>query len=308
MQKNFNLFVESCVYLWYNIIKETEDFQMASLFNNYNKPGKGVRKDEKKKKGFALFQELITRKFWSYIVLNVIYFISTIPGMILVWMPLFSILVDLSGASNSDEWSILAFFALIISMFIAVLFSLSPLSSGYYYILRRYTDEEHAWVISDFFGKFKENWKKSLIMYFGDIIIIAGCLYSLRLYMLLIPAYSYMVAMVTAFIIAIIIYAVMVPYKWIQLVTVDLKLKEIYKNSLFMVLGVLRSTITYIIMSALYGLIIYYLFAVTYLFGILYMFLLGFAVYGLMQAIATYPTVKKYIVDPAKKEYYSEED
>jgi len=61
-------------------------------------------------------------------------------------------------------------------------------------------------------------------------------------------------------------------------------------------------------MSALYGLIIYYLFAVTYLFGILYMFLLGFAVYGLMQAIATYPTVKKYIVDPAKKEYYSEED
>ena len=280
---------------------------MASLFHNYSKPGKGVRKDEKKKKGISLFQELITRKFWSYMLLNVIYFISALPGMILVWFPLYGSLVDLSSASTEEQFSALAFFALIISLFITVIFSLSPLSSGYYYILRRYTDEEHAWVIGDFFGKFKENWKKSVIVYVTDILIIAVCIFALRLYILLLPVYSYIAAFITLFVIALIIYAVMVPYKWIQLVTVDLKLREIYKNSLFMVLGVLRSTITYILVSVFYGALIYYLFASAPLYGILYMILLGFSVYGLMQAISTYPTVKKFIVEPAKKEYYSED-
>ncbi|MBO5454618.1 MAG: DUF624 domain-containing protein [Clostridia bacterium] len=280
---------------------------MASLFHNYSKPGKGVNKNEKQKKGIALFQELFTRKFWSYLLLNVIYFISALPGMILVWIPIYGSLIDLSGASTSEHFSAMAGFAAVISLFLSVIFSLSPLSSGYYYILRRYTDEEHAWVIGDFFGKFKENWKKSLIIYIIDIVLIWICVFSLRLYWILMATQAYIVALITIFVIALVIYAVMVPYKWIQLVTVDLKLKDIYKNALFMVLGVLRVTFTYIVMSAFYGLLLYYLFVSAPLYGILFMILLGFAVYGLMQAIATYPTVKKHIVEPAKKEYYSED-
>jgi hypothetical protein len=75
-----------------------------------------------------------------------------------------------------------------------------------------------------------------------------------------------------------------------------------------MVLGQARVTFTYIAISAVYGLLLYYLFVNAPLFGLLFMFLIGFAVFGLVQAITTYPVIKKYIVKPSELEYYSEED
>lgn len=274
---------------------------------NFEKPGKGVNKNDKKKKGLALFVELLFRKFGSYLVLNLIYFISIIPGTVLIWFPIHTCIYDLAKVGENQLLGLTAL-TMIIALFISIIFSVSPLSSGYYYILRRYADEQHAWVISDFFGKFKENWKRSLLFYVTDILVIAVCSFVLRLYIILMATYAHMAALLALFIILLIIYAVMVPYKWIMLVTIDLKIKDIYKNSLFMVMGKLRSTITYILATAVYLLILFGIFAKAPLFGLLFMFLLGFSAYGLIQAIATYPAVKEHIVIPASKEYYSEED
>ena len=46
---------------------------------NYAKPGKGVRKDEPKKKRFFLFFELYFRKFVKLVELNLLYLLFCIP-------------------------------------------------------------------------------------------------------------------------------------------------------------------------------------------------------------------------------------
>ena len=48
------------------------------LFNNYMKEGKGVSKDDKTPR-FILFFQIFFRKFWSFIVINLLYFVFCIP-------------------------------------------------------------------------------------------------------------------------------------------------------------------------------------------------------------------------------------
>lgn len=54
---------------------------MAGFFGlfNYNKPGKGVRKDEPQKPRFLKFWELFIRKFWRLIQINLIYIAFCLP-------------------------------------------------------------------------------------------------------------------------------------------------------------------------------------------------------------------------------------
>lgn len=48
-------------------------------FGNYDKPGKGVRKDAPTKNRFFLFFELYFRNFWKLVWLNILYMIACIP-------------------------------------------------------------------------------------------------------------------------------------------------------------------------------------------------------------------------------------
>lgn len=48
------------------------------LFNNYQKEGKGVRKDEKTPR-FILFFQIFFRKFWNLVTLNFLYLLFCIP-------------------------------------------------------------------------------------------------------------------------------------------------------------------------------------------------------------------------------------
>lgn len=47
--------------------------------NNFNRPGPGIPKDAPKKKGAALFFEILGREFWSLLTLNLIYILACLP-------------------------------------------------------------------------------------------------------------------------------------------------------------------------------------------------------------------------------------
>lgn len=49
------------------------------FFNNYNKVGPGIPKNMPKKKGVALFFDILKREFWSIIGLNLLFLICSIP-------------------------------------------------------------------------------------------------------------------------------------------------------------------------------------------------------------------------------------
>lgn len=47
--------------------------------SNFNRPGPGIPKDAPKKKGSALFFEILGREFWSLLTLNLIYLLACLP-------------------------------------------------------------------------------------------------------------------------------------------------------------------------------------------------------------------------------------
>ena len=50
-----------------------------ALFDNYMKEGPGVDKNEKKKRGIFLYSDVVTRKFFQLMKLNILYVIFSLP-------------------------------------------------------------------------------------------------------------------------------------------------------------------------------------------------------------------------------------
>ena len=199
------------------------------LFNNFSKPGPGVNKNAARPKGFTLFFELYFRKMGSYIQLNLFYFTSLIPSIFIVWYILMTLLNDLS-AFNQETLMAGTVLSAILSIVICCAFGLSPFSSGFHYVLRNFSFEKHAFLFSDFVGKFRENRKNSIIMFLIDLAVVCLALFSLRFYFILSAGNPVFVAPLTLLIIALIVYSLMTPYKWTMLVTFDLNKRQIYKR------------------------------------------------------------------------------
>ena len=126
-------------------------------FFNYEKEGKGVRKDEPQKKGVARFFELFFRKFWKYMQISMMYFITCIPAILFYYflaMLLFQEIIE-----KAPETSVVATWYVNL---LVIFFSASPFKAGFTYILRNFVREDHAWVFSDFFAHTKNNFKQAI--------------------------------------------------------------------------------------------------------------------------------------------------
>ncbi len=271
---------------------------MGGIFGmfDFTKPGKGVEKDEPKKKGFARFWELAKRKLWSYVKLNFFYLITCIPAFVVVWLILTQILQQMANAQG-DALAAITFLAFVLSLFLVMCYGLSPFSAGYYYVLRNYVRENHSWVFADFYGKTKQNLKKSLIMYFIDLAFMILTLFSLRIYIILsISGMFAMQIMLIVYLIMLILYSVMTSYKWTMIVTFDLNLFQILKNSLLLVCGEFKRTLIYLVATFFYLVLFYLLFRYFFVVGLILFLLIGFSLFGLIQEMNVLPVIHKYLI------------
>lgn len=271
---------------------------MAGWFGLFDmtKPGKGVDKEEPKKKGLFLFSELFARKFFSYIKLNMLYLATCVPAISVLWVVLVQILGGFLGDSP-QEIAGAGLLALVFALFVTLLYSLSPFSAGYYYVLRNFVREDHAWVLADFFGRTKANLKNSLLLYGADLVFLSLAMLALRLYVMLAAGgITLMQVLLGLFLVVLTIYEIMTPYKWIMLVTFDLKLGEVLKNALYLTLGDLRRTLLYLLVTVLYIVIFYSIVQGPFLLGMILMALFGFSLYGLIQTMTVYPVIEKSLI------------
>ena len=179
------------------------------LFNNYMKEGPGISKNGPKKHGVIVFFEIFFRKFQKLVNLNVIYFLFCLP-----------------------------------------IVTIGPATAGFTYVLRNFSREQHSFVWMDFIDAFRANWKQSVVVSIVDAIMIylavlnfgfynsmAGGEHSLIGYILLI-----------AFVIILILYLFMHYYIYMVLVTFDLKMKDVFRNSFILgVLGIPRNLLITVI-------------------------------------------------------------
>ncbi len=212
--------------------------------SNFNQPGKGIPKDAPKKKGFALFNEILIREFWTLMSLNILFIVACIP-------------IVTAGAAYS----------------------------AMYHVIIKMMRDEPVDLFVDFKAGFKKNWKQGTQVYVISVLVVAVFYTAYVFYTALHPLLFYV--MNAALFYLVMAYIYVVP----MLVSVDLPLKNVYKNSVSLSIVSLVRTIAATIIAIALVLATLMFFPVS----TFYMLLIGFSLHAFIMAFFTYYAIRKYV-------------
>ncbi len=206
------------------------------FFSNYNKPGKGVNKRDPNQPRITTFFEILPRKLWDLCKVNMLYMIAALPFFLFTMIITGvissrisdSLFVSLGDPSLEPTFALIDIaLRVILSLFFSIFYGLGPATAGATYIIRNYGREEHCWLVSDFFERFRTNFKQSFCIWAIDLA---------ALYLLTIAIEFYVNSgiYILAFILVLVafVYTLMHLYIYQILITFDLPLKHVFKNSL----------------------------------------------------------------------------
>ncbi len=277
---------------------------------DFNTPGKGVEKDEPPKKGIALFWDIVIKRFWKMVSLNALYIVFSVPGLIIGWfltafmatnvMALFNI--DLTAIlSEGDQASIaISQFCMYLTCVIYAIFGGGAPTAGMTYVLKNYRIDNHAWVWADFWSTFKEKFLKATVVYIIDTVILFllslnFCFYGATASTNII-SYLLQGLMVVIFFIFLLMHAYVYPI----MISRDMKIWELYKNSFILALGKLPITLASMALCcAICVLITGLAFTVAVYFMLLIPIIL-FTFTSFVNLFITYPVIQQYILSQKK--------
>lgn len=189
---------------------------------NYEKEGPGVDKDIYETP-FKVFFSVFIRKFWKFILINLMQSVCTIPLWILLFVPI---------AFTPELDTFISFQGQIIVFMIISVIGFPIFSTGLAFILRNFSRQTHAWLWYDFWDKFKSNIKQSIILTLIDIFVIIAAIGNLIFYsqnIIISTAFTLILKSVTA--VVFIFYFMMHYYIYTIMVTFELSFKNILKNA-----------------------------------------------------------------------------
>ncbi len=231
-----------------------------ALFGDYTKAGPGVDKNAPQKKPFFRFIELYFRKFWKLIGLNFLTFLCCLP-----------------------------------------IITIGPAIAGMTKVLKLYSMERPCDVLSDFWSGFSKNFKQAFPVGLIDLLVFSGVIMGLRIYPQMAESTGNTVFYYALSIISAILgftFLMMNFYIFPMLVSVDLPLADILKNSFYLTcLGLKTNIITLLIYALTLGLT----FVSTVFVSVLNIvavpiFILSFL--GYVSVFNSYPIIQKYVIDP----------
>ncbi|MBO5946320.1 MAG: YesL family protein [Clostridia bacterium] len=184
------------------------------------------------------------------------------------------------------------------------IFTFGPINAGTAYVLRNIVSGEPVFVWADFKYALKRNWKQALP--FGIIDVAISALLAWNIYTMF-SAENFLVSLFFwTSVIIIILYFFMRYYMYVQMVTFDLTVFKMMKNSLiFTLVGFKRNIVA--LLGILLGIGLEILFIVG-LGGVLIPFAIAaplalfFALFAYIKVYASYFKIKELMIDP----YYAE--
>lgn len=242
---------------------------MAGFFGlfNYEKEGPGISKNAPKKKTFIVFFETFFRNFWKFIVINLVYGIISLP-------------VLTNGLA----------------------------AAGITNVTRNIARDKHSFGTSDFLETVKKNWKQALPA--GIINTLIYIILGFDIYFFYTASEGIMATVGLGISLCMLfIFTVMQYYIWTLIITFKFSLKQVYKNSFKFVFINMKMNLlcffaillVYAVNIALVFLLQSYFLPVIIFELLLYILLFPSFRYLLVQ-YCTFPSIKKYIIDP----YYAE--
>lgn len=277
---------------------------MAGFFGffDYTKPGKGVSKEELDKTGLALYFDILLRRFWKFATLNLIYLIASIPAIVIGWfISTYAVtwLASLAQIEFSGDFAAsLSLLSIFVTIVLLQLCGSGPASAGMSYVLRKYVNDTHSWVLSDFIDNIKSNFKQSIGVYLINIVIVC-------LYMVSFVFYTYamtgMMALLLRSIVTVVaaVFFMMQMYTYQLMVSFELRFRDIYRNAFILVMAklpwnILTAAVTVALMYAAFSLTMSVPLA-----GIVVIAALFYSIINFTQIFMTNNVIKKMLLEPA---------
>ena len=256
--------------------------------------GPGVSKNAPEESGFVRYFKIFGRKFWSLGFVNAIYCLFFIP---LLALSLFLLhMLNKVGAGDNVVYIFLCF---------APLAFLGPANAGLVKITREFVREEPCFIWADFMEAFRKNWKQSLVVsifqYVGSVILFSAVTFY---YGMMANGFFYAIPFGLSLLFCV-IFLFMSFYLQLMVVTLNLRLKPLFKNALLLsFIGLGRNFLTLLVCGLIVGLeIAFFIFtlggakASMILFVVMTLMLL-FSWVSYTANFMAFPTIKKTIIDP----------
>lgn len=257
-------------------------------FGNYDKPGKGVAKDEPQKHAFFYFFELYFRKFWKIIEANLLFFVFCLPFLVLSFLLLI-------GFGKNPGASYLAFLPLI---------GIAVVVPGFTFLMRNFVREESVFLWSDFIDTIRKNWKQALAVGVVDYVAYFVLSVAIRFYSQQVKTNSLsMIPLILCLMVAMLL-IFMQYYLFPMLITFTLTTRQLFKNALlFSVAGLLRNLFLTILIG-LMALANYIVWPLLFLIPFL-----GLGTVGFLILFTVWPKIENLMIPkPAEEEQEQSED
>lgn len=267
---------------------------MAGFFGlfDYTKPGPGVPKNAPPKPRPVVFFEILGRKFWSIIRINLLYTLFNIPALVFFFIGNQFMFPNALASDLSVDFYFRTLFGAFFICF--PILSFGPAQAGMTYCLRNYAREEHAFIWSDFKEHGLKNFKEGVAICLIDFVAFLLMCVAMNFYGRLISE-QYVWAYITFGVIAVafLLFTLMHIYIYPMLVTFHITVPQIYKNALifaiirfFPNLGITLLCLAITVLTFLIQEI-----------GVLLFLLVTSAFIGFIINFYAYPTIKKYMID-----------
>ena len=298
-----------------------------------NRPGKGITKDRAiREEGytFAGYFRMLKNRFWNLSSLNILYVIMNFPiffGLIALsgafnvetTMPTSPFYPVLFGISQYGEtpyitallsilggnvtWSVATTTTKCLGLLtLLVVFTGGITNVGATYVIRGYLKSEPVFLFGDFFGAIKKNFLQGMILGLLDAFFVYALGFGLMTYYINAGNYALSVMFFAELLLAF-VYLTMRFYMYMLLITFDISIPKLIKNSfIFAIIGYKRNTLAWLGILA-FVIINVYVFMFLMVFGVILPFIITASLLMFTGAYASYPVIKKYMIDP----YYKNE-
>lgn len=180
------------------------------------------------------------------------------------------------------------------------LFTFGVVNVGSAYILRNISKGEPVFVWADFIYAIKRNWKQALP--FGIIDVIINAIFIFNFYVTISSGSFVTSLMFWSNVILAILFFLMRPYIYIQMVTFDLSIFKMFKNALiFAVIGFKRNALALVGCALLIALEIVFIISaggILVSLGIALPLAIMFSAMAYMKVFAAYYEIKRKMIDP----------
>ena len=262
---------------------------MAFDFYNIQKPGKGVEKREYTPR-FALFWELLSRKAWLMVKANIVYLLTSILALVFIW---FGFTVIARGEYATLKGAV---FLTAATLYLSVI-GIGFIMPGLTFLSRYFARQRHVWVFSDFFEQIVTNFKKGCILFLVDSLIIYLSTVAFTLYGELALNNTVMLIPLGFMAICLLIYFMMHFYMYPIMVTFDLDMKYILKDSLLLTLAHLPLNL---FITVIISVIPFAVYVVNIPIGLILFGIIGVALMNFIINYMVDPIIDKHLYIPAE--------